>query len=184
MIRLKRMILVLGLVLLASCAAPPSLSFNGMSIHPDVKTISVAAFSTDAPTGPPTLGPDFTERLRNYYRQNTRLALIPDNGDMQVEGAITSYEVSPVAALASQQGRDASGRQETLQQIAGQQRLTIIVQLQFTHSIEPDKDFKQDFSFYADFDGNQSLQAVENRLIDDIFKQLILEIFNKTVADW
>lgn len=184
MIRSNQFILILGLLFLASCAAPPSLSFNGMSIHPDVKTISVAPFATDAPTGPPTLGPDFTERLRNYYRQNTRLALIPDNGDMQIEGAITSYEVTPVAALASQQGRDASGNQQTLQQIAGQQRLTIVVQLQFTHGIEPDKDFKQDFSFYADFDGNQSLQAVESRLIDEVFKQLILEIFNKTVADW
>lgn len=181
--KINRFIIVF-LLFLGACAAPPSLSFNGMAIHPDVKTISIAPFSTESPTGPPTLGPDFTERLRTYYRQNTRLALISENGHLHLEGAIKSYEITPVAPLAVQEGRGADGRTEPLVQMAGQQRLTIIVEVQYTNSVETDKDFKQDFSFYADFDANQSLQAVETRLIDEIFKQLLIDIFNKTVADW
>jgi len=43
---------------------------------------------------------------------------------------------------------------------------------------------KKTFSFYADFDNDIGLTAIEDQLILEIYDQIILDIFNATVANW
>ena len=76
-------------------------SFSGASISPDVKTISIQNFPNEAPLGPATMSVTFTENIKDYFQQNTNLALVDDNGDLQIEGYISDYRISPVAASAS-----------------------------------------------------------------------------------
>jgi hypothetical protein len=166
---------VLCLLSLSNCARSPLFSFNGASIPPDVKTLTVRNFYSDAASGPANLAIQFTEGVKEFFQRNSRLALINDNGDFLLEGTITEYKVEPVAPTA-QQGN--------IQQIAGQQRLTITVKVQFTNTKDNTKDFDVPFSQFADFNANQTLQQVERELVDDIFKRIYLDIYNKTAGDW
>lgn len=120
--------------------------------------------------GPANLTLKLNDALKEYYQRNTNLKLLPVNGDIQLEGTITGYEVLTVAPTSQDQ--------------SAQNRLTISVQVKFTNTKEEDKDFEQTFSFYNDFPGNQSLSQNETRLIDKIYEQIVQDIFNKTAADW
>ena len=57
--------------------------------------------------------------------------------------------------------------------------MTITVKVTYTNSIEPDKDFEQTFSRFADFEANQTLSDVEDALILEIDEQLVQDIFNR-----
>lgn len=145
-------------------------SFTGTSLSPDIKTISVDLFADKTGTGPPDLSQTFSEKTREYYQNNTKLSLVPYDGDLQLSGAIIRYDVTPIAATANE--------------VASKSRLTITVAVEYANMVEDDKDFKKDFSFYAEFDQSENLANVEQGLIDQITDQIILEIFNATVADW
>jgi hypothetical protein len=172
----KIFFLALLLPLLAGCAAAPSLSFQGTNLDPRVQTMSIENFQADAANGPANMAINFTEKLREYFQRNTRLALVPSNGHLHFSGNIVRYEVSPVAPTGEQQGDFALG--------AARQRLTIGIKVQYTNSFDESQDFDQEFSFFADFDSNQTLIQVEQNLIRTIFDQIILDIFNKSVANW
>lgn len=149
-----------------------SITFSGVNLDPNVKSFSVETFNNEAMDGPANLGIQFTESLKEYYRRNTRLDQIVESGDLEFAGNIVRYDVSPVAAGAGEL------------QNAQLQRLTIAIKVTFVNNFEDSKSFDKEFSFFADFDANQNLQQVEQRLIPEIFNQIILDIFNETVADW
>ena len=77
-------------------------SFQGATIdYSTTKTISIDYFYNDTPLGPANLSQLFTEKLRDYFQQNTNLALVPEEGDLQIEGRITRYTTNPVNSRAS-----------------------------------------------------------------------------------
>jgi len=149
-------------------------SFTGASISPDTKTISVVNFVDRSTASPPFLAQTFSEKTREYYQRNTNLAVINKDGDLNVEGTITQYALSPVAPTGGGTG----------QERAAQTRLTIGVKIKFTNSKNKEQNFDQPFSFFQDFDQSKSLTSVERELIETISDQIILDIFNKTVANW
>ena len=166
----------LFLLMLGACAKPPSITFTGFNLHPEIKTIKITNFGNEASEGPPNLEVRFSEEIRDYYLKNTPLAQISPNvsgnGDIEIAGKITSYLVAPLAAGAN------------ALQSADRQRLTMVVKVEFTNYFEESKNFEQNFSFYEDFDADQNLTEVEDQLLKVIFDQIIVDIFNKTVADW
>ena len=145
-------------------------SFTGTNISPDVKTISIANFIDRSGLGPPYLSQRFSEKLRDYFQRNTNLSLVRQKGDLQFEGNVTGYALSPVSP--------------TAQETAAYTRLTITVQVHFTNLRDETQNLDQSFSFYKDFPAATSLQSVEQGYIEDISDQIILDIFNKTVANW
>ncbi len=173
-------IYILLLMLFVGCAAPPKFSFRGGVLPESAKTISVQNFFLDVPAGPANMEVDFTERLREYYQRNTRLAVVPQNGHLMIEGAITGYGVTPVAP----QSNNTGNTDDLFQEVAGQQRLTVTIQVQYINTVQEDKDFDKSFSQFADFAPDKNLSDVENQLIDEIFERIIQDIFNQTVADW
>jgi hypothetical protein len=152
-------------------------SFTGAALSPDIKTISIQTFFNESEGGPPNMGQLFTEAMRDYFQQNTSLGLTSRDGDLQFEGSITGYRVTPIATTAS---LDQTQRGDG----AGAQRLTISVKVNYVNTKEEEASFSKSFSFYADFSVNQNFTAVENQLIDEIFEQIILDIFNASVASW
>ncbi|MGB3618380.1 MAG: LptE family protein [Catalinimonas sp.] len=137
------------------------------------ETIQVRTFLDDAGTGPSNLAINFTESLREFYQRNTDLGiLIEEPGDLLLEGEIVGYELSPVAP----QGGD--------DEAAAQNRLTLTVSVNYVNTLESDKDFESRFSAYEDFPQNQDLSTVEQVLIEELSERIILDIFNKSVADW
>ncbi|WP_310587299.1 LptE family protein [Fibrella aquatilis] len=132
--------------------------------------MTINNFTLQTAGGPANLPLDLTERLKEYYQRYTNLKVIPSGGDLVLEGAIAGYDLVAVAPTATDQ--------------AGLNRLQITVQVRFTNNKDDTKSFEQPFSFYQDFPQNQTLSQNESRLVPKILDQIILDVFNKTAADW
>lgn len=146
-------------------------SFTGTNISPEVKTISINNFYDESGLGPPDLSQKFTEQIKDFYQTNTRLQLVNSNGDLQLEGKISRYNMSPVAPSGDNVGQ--------------QNRLTIAVTVSYTNQYDTTQNFNnRSFSWREDFDQSQSLSQVEDELTERIFEKIITEIFQETVADW
>jgi hypothetical protein len=173
---MRTLILLLAIALgLQSCGF---YSFTGSSLPPTIRTISIQQIYNEAGGGPPTLAQSFTENMRDFYQRNTNLNLVDAEGDLQLEGTIVGWDLAPVAPTASQ-NTDQFG------DLAGQQRLTIAVRVNFINLQDDTKNFERSFSYWADYDPNQTdLQTEEPRLIDEISERIIFDVFNATVANW
>lgn len=145
-------------------------SFTGTTLSPDIKTVTVNNFTLATAGGPANLPLTFNEKLKEYYQRYTNLKVVPNNGDMVLEGNITGYDLLAVAPTASDQ--------------AGVNRLQITVLARFYNNKDETKNFEQSFSFYQDFPQNQTLSQNESRLVPKILDQIVLDLFNKTAADW
>ena len=153
-------------------------SFTGASISPEVKTISIETYFNNSPLGPSNMSVLFTEKLKDYFQKNTSLILIDSEGDLQLEGTIDDYNTSPIAPTA-EGGKNA-------QYFTGLTRLTIRITSSYLNT--QDDQFNYDnksFSFYKDFDQNsEELSANEQEFLEEIFDQIIIDIFNSSVANW
>ncbi|MGR3809914.1 LPS assembly lipoprotein LptE [Jiulongibacter sp. NS-SX5] len=153
--------------LLQSCGV---YSFTGTSLSPDLETITIENFSMATAGGPANLSLNFNEELKEYYQRNTSLKLLPANADLYLAGAITRYEMTPVATTSGDK--------------AAMNRLTIAVEVTFQNMQDENESFEKEFSFYQDFSQEQSLSEVEPSLVPKILEQLVLNIFNDTAAKW
>ena len=162
------MALLLTLPLLHSCGI---YSFTGTSIQSDVKTVTINYFEYLAPKVNPSLSNQLTEALQEKFIRLTKLELVDIDGDLEIVGAVTGYDVKASAITANEQ--------------AAQNRLTVNVKISFVNRKYPEESFDdKSFSAYQDFDATQSLDAVEATLCEDIVEQLCEDIFNATVAQW
>ena len=156
-------------VIMAGCTI--SYKFNGASIdYTKVKTISIKDFPNQAPLVYPPLSQQFTAGVKDIYVRQTRLSLVRDNGDLQLEGEITGYDLTPMAVK-----EDA---------YSSKTKLTITVKVRYTNRTNADEDFEQSFSAYREFDSNVMLQDVQDQLCSEIIEELADQIYNSTVANW
>nr|WP_238531588.1 LptE family protein [Nitritalea halalkaliphila] len=164
------------LTLLVACSI--SYSFTGTNINYDItKTFSVDNFFNDSGGGPANMEQLFTESLKEFYQRNTQLELVRSNGDLQLSGAITRYVIAPSATVSSQD--------PNIPDRAGQMRLTIAVEVEYVNIHDEEQDLKRTFSFFQDYDPRTtSVLQVESELIEEIFENIIQDIFTATVANW
>jgi hypothetical protein len=159
-------------------------SFTGISIdYSLIKTVSIDFFPDESANdglsigGPSNMSQLFTETLRDYFQQNTQLEVVPVNGDLHFEGEIKYYRNQPQATT--------TGDQANLGDEAGIMRLSIGVFVIFENRVEESEGFKKEFSFFGDYDPRRTtLPNEEPRLIEEIFRQIILDIFGESVASW
>lgn len=166
---MKKLILFIASALaVSSCGI---YSFSGTSIQPDVNTIAINYFEYTAQKVNPTLANDITEALRDQFRKMTRLEQVETDGDLDISGEITGYNVSATAI--------------TAQETAAMNRLTVTVRVDFTNEKHPEDNFEgKSFSAYADFASDVLLDAVEGDLCREIIEKINEDIFNATVAQW
>ena len=165
------------LLTLISCSV--NYSFNSTSAPTEAKSISIATFYNESTGGPPNFSQTFTEKTRDYYQQNTKLEIVPYEGDLTLEGAIIGYQVSPVAPQLSN-GTSASGSLET----ASLNRLTVQVRAKYANPFNEKDNFEQTFSFFSDYEATKSLSDVEDELLEEISDQIILKIFTRSFDNW
>ena len=164
----KALALAFAAVLLASCGI---YSFSGTSIQPDVNTITINYFEYKAPKVNPSLSNDLTEEVRSRFRKMTRLEQVELDGDLEITGEITGYDVKATAVTANE--------------VAAQNRLTVTVKVSFQNRKYPEDNFdNKSFSAYADYDSTNSLDAVESTLCVEIIEKIVEDLFNATVAQW
>ncbi|NBW38172.1 MAG: hypothetical protein EBR30_24745 [Cytophagia bacterium] len=150
-------------------------SFSGVNIT--AKNISISEFYNNTDLGPANIGQTFTNRLKDYMLQNTSLAFVPDNGELQMEGVVTEFRITDVAptAAASATERDA----------AALSRLSITVKVTYVNNTDDSMSFRdKTFSFYENVDNDISPDAISEAVINKILDQIILDIFNASVANW
>jgi hypothetical protein len=145
-------------------------SFSGTSIQPDVNTITINYIEYRALRVNPSFSNEFTEAIRNQFRRMTRLEQVEQDGDMELSGEVTGYEVTPAAVTADE--------------VAARNKLTVTVKIQFSDKKHPEEDFDKSFSAYSEYDSNNTLDAVESSLCAEIIEKLVEDIFNAAVAQW
>ena len=146
-------------------------SFTGTSIQPDVKTVTINYFEYKALKVTPSLSNQMTEAMQDKFLKLTKLEQVDIDGDLEIIGAITGYDVKATAVTATES--------------VAQNRLTVTVKVQFVNRKYPEDGFdEKSFSAYQDFDATQALESVESTLCEDIVEQLCEDIFNATVAQW
>ncbi len=166
---MKRLILLLAATaVLGACSV--SYSFSGTSIQPDVNSITINYLEYRALRVNPSLSNDLTEAIRNQFRRMTRLEQVDRDGDMEISGEITGYDVTAAAVTADE--------------VAARNKLTVNVKISFSDKKHPEEDFDKSFSAYAEYDSTNTLDAVESSLCAEIIEKLVEDIFNACVAQW
>jgi len=159
---------IISVLFLQSCGI---YSFTGASISPDVKTVQVDEFPNYAQLVNPALTQTFTQGLQDLFLNQTNLSLIGSGGDLQFEGEITEYRVTPSA--------------NTSGSTAAQNRLTIAVKVRFYNNKDEEQNFEKTFSHYEDFDANKVLSgSTEDTLVELILERIFENVFNESVANW
>jgi len=159
--------IVLTAMIVRSCGI---YSFSGTSIQPDVKTVTINYFEYKALRVNPSLSNDITEAMKDKFKKLTKLEEVDMDGDLELTGEITGYDVKATAVTANE--------------VAAQNRLTVTVKITFTNRKYPEDDFDKSFSAYADYPSESSLDSVEGSLCEEIIDKLVEDIFNASVANW
>lgn len=148
-------------------------SFKGISIDPNVSTFFVQNFENESPLAPPTLALEFTERLKDKVRLESRLSLKNNEADIEFSGKVTDFRVVPVAPR--------PGEQVALN------RLEVGVSVSFMNAKDDKKNWTipRSFRHFAEFDNSVDLLSVQDRLLQDvIYPQILEDIFNAAFNDW
>lgn len=145
-------------------------SLSGGSVPATAKTLSVASLDARAPLCSPQTAQGITESLRDLMQAQTPLTLIANHGDIAYEGAVTGYDVQPVAIQANE--------------TAAMNRLTVTVSIHYTNKADSKANADITVSRFADYPSTQDLSTVEGVLVDDIGKQLAQDIFDRTLGNW
>ena len=75
-----------------------SYKFNGASIdYATTKTISVADFTNNAALVYAPLATNLTDGIKDLYQRQTRLEITRRGGNLELEGEITGYNLTPMA---------------------------------------------------------------------------------------
>lgn len=163
-----------ALVAIAAFAGCGVYSFTGG--RTEARTISIQDIYNNADLGPANMGQDFTNQLKNYLVQNTNLSVVPEDGELQMEGEISGFTLSQIAPVHTADDEINA---------ASMTRLTITVRLSYTNTLDETMSFRnKTFSFYKDFSNDQNLSDVEDAYTRQIFERLVNDIFNASVANW
>ncbi|MGM9799133.1 MAG: LptE family protein [Muribaculaceae bacterium] len=166
-----RLLFTAIIIALGTQACSISYKFNGAALDYTVyKTVQVSNFPIRAALVYPPLQQTFETELADYITRNTRLKTVDSGGDIQLEGEITGYALSPQAV--------------TEDAYASKTRLTVTVRVKYTDNKNDKNNIDQSFSSYRDFDSSEMLTDVQDELCQQIAKELVDLIFNATLGNW
>ena len=164
-------LLLLTAVAVSFTACAISFKFNGASIdYSTTKSISVADFPNNAALVNPPLSNELSEGIRSIYQRQTRLELTRKGGDLELEGEIIGYEVTPMSIAADS--------------YSAETKLTLTVRVRFVNNVRPEESFEKTYSAYQTFDSSRLLTDVQDELCATMVKEIAESIYNDTVAKW
>ena len=166
---MRKGILLLCVILLNACTI--SYKFNGASIdYSTTKTISIADFPNMAALVYPPLSNNLSDGIRDLFQRQTRLEQVRRGGNLEIEGEITGYALTPMAVSADS--------------YASETKLTITVKVRFTNNVAPEESFEKSYTAYQTFDSSQMLVDVQDELCYTMITEIAEQIYNDTVAKW
>ena len=153
-----------------SVQATCNYTFKDVSIPPEVKTVSVQYIENRARYINPQLSPQLTDRLRQKITGQTRLTIVnSDDAHYDIGGYITDFSVNTSGI---------SGKQ------ASSNNLNVTVHIIFKNRLDEKKNFETDVTRNFPFSASISFTDAQNRLMDDILKNVSDDIFNKVFSNW
>ncbi len=160
---------ILFVVILSGCSL--SYKFNGASIDYNLtKTITISEFPNQAPLVYPPLEQRFNEELKDLFTRNTRLQFVKQNADLEMEGEIVGYALTPLAVQEDS--------------FASETRLTLTVRMRYRNNKEEGQDREESISAYRNFPADRMLTDVQDQLIGELVKEIADQIFNVTMSNW
>lgn len=168
--RILKYILPLFIVpLLVGCAV--SYKFTGASIdYTKVRTVSITQFQNRAAYQWAPMASMFNDALTDAFVQQTKLQQVARGGDLQLDGEITAY--------------DQFNKSISSDGFSSMVQLKMSVNVRFTNNTNHEEDFERQFSASRDFDASQSLDSVQEELVEQMIKEIVESIFNAAVANW
>lgn len=144
-------------------------SLKSGQLAPDIKTASVHYIANQAATINPALSQQFTEALRNKLINESGLKLVDKGGDLYFSGYISDYTINAVG----RSGNQAAGSQ-----------LIMTVKIDYVNNKKAKEKWSQSFTKTINFDATQSFTSIENSLVAELNRQIVDDIFNKSVVNW
>lgn len=145
--------------------------FNQASVPSDVKTVRVQYIENKARYQNQQLSPQLTDKLRQKIVSQTKLTQVNnENADFDISGFISQYDVT-TSGISNQQ--------------VATNRLTVAVNITLLNRKKPGAE-PQNYSVSRSFDfsATLTLPQAEQRLNDEMIRNLTDEIFNKIFSDW
>lgn len=149
---------------------PACYTLNGISIPDNISTYYVDNFDLKARNAPPLINQIFTEQLKNKINQQTKLVANDTDPDVEFKGDVNRFDLEQLAPTRDQE--------------SSLNRLKVAIAVEYINHRNEDLSWKQTFSQNFDFSPEQDLLSVQDQAIDDIYEQIIEQIFNKSFADW
>lgn len=166
---LKTCLLVALTIAMNGCSI--SYKFNGASIdYSKTHSISVADFPNNAALVYAPLSNNLSDAIRDIYQRQTRLEVLRRGGNLELEGEITGYTLTPMAVSADS--------------YAAETKLTLTVRVRFTNNVAPEESFEKTYSAYQTFDSSRMLNDVQDELCNTMITEIAESIYNDTVAKW
>lgn len=163
---------VFSLFLVQGCGL---VTFSDASLPPDIKTFSVQRFAREVADGPSDMEEKFAEFLEMKIGRMTSLTREEKDGHIDYEGVIKSFVYKTV--FSSKGGNDESPKEV--------ERLTITIEVTYTNNSDDDSSFKKKtFSASADMLSTENKVDKEPILVEDIFRQLVNDIYSKSIDLW
>ena len=127
-------------------------------------------FPNQAPLVYPPLEQRFNEELKDLFTRNTRLQFVKQNADLEMEGEIVGYSLTPLAVQEDS--------------FASETRLTLTVRMRFRNNKVEGQDREESISAYRNFPADRMLTDVQDQLIAELVKEIVDQIFNVTMSNW
>lgn len=162
--------LLLIAVCFAFAACTVSYKFTGTSIdYTVIKSLQLDPIANRAPYGWAPMEAMFNNKLQDKYANQTRLQMVKRNGDLHISGEIVAYDQFNKAVAADG--------------FASQVQLRMTVNIRFENK-KNSQNWEKQFSATTQYDASQSLNAVQEGLVQEMINDITDQIFNATVADW
>lgn len=175
-----KILLNIALVFLLASCWPASISFKDKgSMDERWKFFSVKTLENNAANAPLSYQSDLTEAIKTGVQNNTSLKLnaSADESQLNIEGRITAYDVSPIAMQVGD--------------VAAKNRLTISTNFIIFINVERAESEKlaEDrmtltSTRFADYNSDADLSVVEAQLLEEINKQIVQDVINKLLSNW
>lgn len=167
----------LGLIISSSIFFTACYSLKGISIPPAIETFYIDQFQNRVSNAPADVGQRFADEFRILVNDGTRLKYDEGEPDIEFSGAIQSFRVQSVAP-------ERNSNDGQVQFGSTLNRLTIAVQVEYVSNEDEEDNWTQSFSFFEDFENDVVLEDVQDQLIDNIFEQILQDIYTKAFTNW
>ena len=137
---------------------------------PSIQTVFIDNVQNNAQLINPLLAIQLQEGLKQKIADESPLSVINEEGDQNFYITIQQYQISAIAPAAGE--------------VSNRNRLTIGIQVESVISASTENNWTQSFSRFAEFNAAQSINSVEDQLVQTIILQLTDDIYRKAFVNW